>query len=243
MKLLLAISSWYISALNADHQSSRDTWMKNSAGIDCRFFMGDGSPVLISNEDENLINNSWNERQNHYNDKPYESHKIDYIPKEDEILLPVPYDFKHLSFKVREIFRWALERDYDYIFKVDTDTYVDVPRLLTSGFQNSDYIGTPFWKGDQPFASGGAGYWISKKAYSLLVNEPITIPWDDIWVGDNLRKHNINLTGDTRYNVNMPHNFLNGPRPNNSAITGHLGFSPEPFNNKDMWEAHRLRWS
>lgn len=76
-----------------------------------------------------------------------------------------------------------------------------------------------------------------------MIDESINIPWDDIWVGNNLRKNGIGLTGDTRYNVNMPHNFLNGPRLNNNAITGHLGFSPEPFNNKDMWEAHRLRWN
>lgn len=163
MKILLAISSWYVSSLNGDHQSSRDTWMKNSNGIDCKFFMGDGSPVSINEEDRELLDKSWNERPNHYNDKPSESIKIDYIPKEDEVLLPCPYDFKHLPFKVREIFRWALARDYDYIFKVDTDTYVDVPRLLVSGFQNSDYSGTPFWKDGNAFASGGAGYWISKK--------------------------------------------------------------------------------
>ena len=143
MKVLLAISSWPISAENGDHQSSRDTWLTRSEGLDYRFFMGDGTPA---NENEELIEKKWITRPGHYAGKLGVSEITAYQPKEDEVLFPVPYDFKHLPFKVREIFRWAKTRDYDYIFKVDTDTYVDVPRLLTSGFQNHDYTGTPFSK-------------------------------------------------------------------------------------------------
>ena len=201
--------------------------------------MGDGTHV---SENDDLIDQEWERRPGHYADKLSESVPVSCIPKEDEVLLPVSYDFKHLPFKVREIFRWAWNRGYDYIFKVDTDTYVDVPRLLASGFEQYDYIGTPFYLGDEEYASGGAGYWVSRKAYGLLLDEPITIPWDDIWTGRGLRKNGINLQVDWRYNVNCPHDFSHGPRPDNNSITGHLGFSPEPFKTDDMFEAHKIRY-
>jgi len=238
MKVLLAIASWPPSAENGDHQSSRDTWLTKADGLDYRFFMGDGTPV---HENDDLIDVEWNNRPWNYRDKPSESVLTSYIPKNDEVLLPVPYDFKHLPFKVREIFRWAWERGYDYVFKVDTDTYVDVPRLLESGFQEFDYIGTPFYRDDLEYASGGAGYWISRKAFEFLLDAPVAIPWDDVWVGDRLRDKGIRLHVDWRYIVNTPHYFLTGPQSGNNAITSHLGFSPEPFMPKDMFEAHRIR--
>ena len=239
MKILLAISSWPPSAENGDHQSSRDTWLKYAIGLDYRFFMGDGTPV---SENDDLINAAWDARPSHYRDKLSESIPVSYLPKDDEVLLPCPYDFKHLPFKVREIFRWAKERDYDYIFKVDTDTFVDVPRLLCSGFKIYDYAGFPFHIDDISYASGGAGYWVSKHSYSLLVDEPISIPWDDIWVGQGLLKHGIRLHEDSRYNVCYPNNFHSGPRPDNDSITSHLGFSPKPFSPESMFEANLIRY-
>lgn len=239
MKVLLAISSWPPSAMNGDHQSSRDTWLQHANGLDYFFFMGDGTAV---HENDDLIDEAWKNRPGHYEDKLAESVLTAYAPHPDEILFSAPYDFKHLPFKVREIFRWASLQEYDYIFKVDTDTYVDVPRLLASGFNQADYIGTPFAVGDLNYASGGAGYWLSRRAYSLLLDAPISIPWDDIWVGQNLHAQGIHLHVDTRYNVCSPHNFWSGPRPDNDAITSHLGFSPEPFSQEDMRAAHKLRW-
>src|ERR1043166_753992 len=35
--------------------------------------------------------------------------------------------------------RWALEHGYDYIFRVDTDSYVWVNRLLACGFEKYPY--------------------------------------------------------------------------------------------------------
>ena len=74
-----------------------------------------------------------------------------------------------------------------------------------------------------------------------MCDAPITIPWDDIWVGEELARHNIFLNGDDRYKVNYPHMFELGPKPNNDSITSHLGFSPEPFNKDDMYLAHHIR--
>jgi hypothetical protein len=240
MKVLLAISSWPLSAENGDHEASRLTWLTHAEGLDYRFFMGDGTSV---SENDALIDEVWQRRPAHYNDKLAESVFTTYQPKADEVMLPVPYDFKHLPFKVREIFRWAWERGYDYVFKTDTDTYVDLPRLLASGFEAFDYVGTPFFVDGQPFGHGGAGYWVSRNAFKLFLDAPIAIPWDDIWTGQILLKHGIPLHVDYRYNINSPHNFLSGPQPGNNAITSHLGFSPEPFDRNNMFLAHRLRES
>ena len=239
MKVLLAISSWPPSAINGDHQSSRNTWLQYAHGLDYKFFMGDGNAV---HENDDLIDAEWERRPGHYATKPSVSDPITYVPKADEVLLPCPYDFKHLPFKVREICYWTLDCDYDYLFKVDTDTYVDIPRLLASGFEQHDYIGTPFTVGDLAYASGGAGYWVSRRAMCFLATAAIATPWDDIWVGQTLREYGIPLHIDTRYNVCSPHDFSSGPRPDNDSITSHLGFSPEPFNQQDMYAAHKLRW-
>ena len=238
MKVLLAISSWPPSAENGDHDAARQTFLTRAKGLDYRFFMGDGTPVT---ENDALIDEAWQRRPAHYNDKLAESVPSTYVPKADEAMFPVPYDFKHLPFKVREIFRWAWARGYDYVFKVDTDTYVDVPRLLASGFAEFDYSGTPFFLDGWAYASGCAGYWISRAAFELLLDAPIAIPWDDIWVGEVLQAHNIPLHVDYRYQVNSPHNFSAGPQPGNQAITSHFGFSPEPYDRNGMFLAHRLR--
>jgi hypothetical protein len=238
MKVLLAISSWPMSAENGDHDASRRTWLTRAKGLDYRFFMGDGTSVA---ENEALIDEVWQRRPAHYSNKLAASVPFSYAPQADEVMFSVPYDFKHLPFKVREIFRWAWVRGYDYVFKADTDTYVDVPRLLASGFQEFDYVGTPFFVDGQPFGHGGAGYWVSRAAFKLFLDAPIATSWDDIWTGQILFDHNIPLHVDYRYQINSPHNFSAGPQPGNQAITSHLGFSPEPFDHNDMFLAHRLR--
>ncbi len=236
-KLLLAISSWpYV-----DHEASRDTFLKGADGLDYFFFMGDGTPTR---ENEQEMDKSWRsglEKYPHYQNHAATSFLWHSEPLADEVWVPAPWDFKHLPFKVREIFRWANARPYSHIFKCDTDTYVDIPRLLGSGWENADYMGYPFWQDGIPVASGGAGYIVSRRAFSILADTPITIPFEDSWVGRTMHAHGIALQQDSRFRVNSPHEFSSGPRPDNDAITSHLGFSPEPYDNRDMYRAHKLR--
>ena len=56
-------------------------------------------------------------------------------------MLAVPDDYANLWKKTQAICRWAVFGGYDYIARIDTDTYVHVPRLLASGFENYDYSG------------------------------------------------------------------------------------------------------
>jgi hypothetical protein len=100
----------------------------------------------------------------------------------DEVYLDVPDDYGHVTYKTRAIYKWALEQGYDYIFKCFSDTYVCPDRLLRSGFENYDYVGNFACRPQGSFAycTGGAGYWLSKKAYGPLATAHI--PVDDLVV-------------------------------------------------------------
>lgn len=111
----------------------------------------------------------------------------------DEIRVECGDDYMSLPAKTRAILRWFLDRDYDFIWLGDTDTYVVPERLLTSGFENYDLtglfngpIGVPRategdagpWKpSDQSngatrywaWISGGNGYWLSRCAAQVVV--------------------------------------------------------------------------
>ena len=236
MKPLIAISSWHVSALNGDHQVLRDTWLRDCACDYC-FFLGDGTPAPANPE----LDAAWDGRLAHYGNHAGESYLLDYQPQSDEVMLPVPWDFKHLALKVREMFRWALAHDYAPVFKVDTDTYVDIPRLLASGFEQHDYVGYPFARDGWSQASGGAGYGVSARAMLAVIEQPVNIAYEDTWVGQTLRAAGILLHQDHRFRVCWPHDHREGPRPDNDSITAHLGFSPEPFDNREMLDAHRQR--
>ncbi len=246
MKPLLAISSWPQAAMQGDHQASRETWLAGviviggePAPIAYRFFMGDGTRVHDSEE----LNAAWEGRLEHYRHKAGESYRINYWPLADEVMLPIPWDFKHMALKTREIVRWALEHEYAPLFKVDTDTYVDIPRLLATDYVEHDYIGFPFQRDGWAQASGGAGYWLSKRAMEIIADAEVDMAYEDTWVGTVLRSHGIILHQDMRYRVGWPHDLHEAPSEQNDHITLHLGFSPDPFDNREMIAVHRLRYA
>ena len=105
----------------------------------------------------------------------------------------LPMDTTNCRFKIREILRWSVRRDYDFTFLADTDSYI-VPKLLMEyDFQDYDYTGVirytlgqtfrypshnragKFFECNQahPWASGGIGYYLSRKAAEIMAaNEP-----------------------------------------------------------------------
>ena len=83
-------------------------------------------------------------------------------PMQDEIVLPVRDDYMALPEKVRQAFRWALEHDYDYVFKCDRDTYIHADRLMAAVPIWQDFVGLVGKDGD--CCGGGAGYWVSRLA-------------------------------------------------------------------------------
>jgi hypothetical protein len=128
----------------------------------------------------------------------------DRAPRADEVFLDAPDDYLGLPEKCRQLFRWALEQGFDYVFKCDDDTGIVVARLLKSGFEQFDYSGFPNVVGGLTYASGGGGYWLSRRAMEIVVkgerDTRDSIGWAEDWTtGRLLRESGISLHGDTRY--------------------------------------------
>lgn len=195
MKLLIAVKSCQHDLERGDHEVIRQTWGKDAEalGIDVRFFIG--RPLVGASE------------------KPH-------LP--DEIRVNCDDDYHSLPYKTREICRWATV--YDHIFLCDTDTCVWPKKLLSCGFESYDYVGQITKPFGQTFyynapnrdgvpeihnscygwASGGIGYFLSRKAVLKMINE-IASSWaEDLWVGQVLgpliakgEMRGLNLLGGT----------------------------------------------
>jgi hypothetical protein len=172
MRLLIAVKSCCSDANRSYHKTIRDTWGKDTValGIDLRFFVGEG---ILQSEGT-----------------------------EDVVQLAIKDDYQSLPYKTREICRYAVARGYDYVLLCDTDTYI-IPRLLLQvGFEKYDYYGLiqrPLGQAFSydaidrhgahhpgtyyPWASGGFGYFLSKRAANIIAHvEPDS--WaEDLWVG------------------------------------------------------------
>lgn len=119
--------------------------------------------------------------------------------KPDEVFLDCPDDYDSLPKKVQKIYQYAVENNYDYVFKVDCDSFVFVDRLLSSNFNQHDFVGR---RNDcsNGYASGGPGFWLSKKAFEIIAKQSdFPDPADDRWVGQVLLDHGIVCFNDSRY--------------------------------------------
>jgi hypothetical protein len=120
---------------------------------------------------------------------------------EDEVFLDAPDDYSLIPVKMKGIFQWALDQGFNFAFKVDIDTLVNVQNLLDSGFDKHDYVGGLYSQGvATPFASGGSGFMLSEKAMRLVVEEPVRDDgYDDVLVALAMKRGNIPLHADSRY--------------------------------------------
>ncbi len=102
-------------------------------------------------------------------------------PLEDEVFLPVPDDYAHLVDKTQAICNWAMQNNFDYVYLCDDDTYIYVDRLVHEPkIHRFDYAG--YLNGE--IASGGVGYWLSRKAMSEVVRNMQKMTWaEDVAVG------------------------------------------------------------
>ena len=116
----------------------------------------------------------------------------------DEVVLDVGDGWQDITKKSVAVFRWALEKDYDYCFKCDLDTLVRPKLLLGSGFENYDYVGGQ----NSFFASGGAGYWLSRRAMEAVVNDSRDQGQaEDVHTAQALLDHGFFLHADPRYKL------------------------------------------
>ena len=203
MKLLIAVKSCQADQDRGLHDAIRSTWGKDAKalGIDLRFFVA----------------------------ASFTTHQS------DEIHLKCQDDYDSLPFKTREICRWAYGKVFSHIFLCDTDTVISPRKLLASGFEKFDYAG----KIDRPFgvtfryetisrhgiketsqrypwASGGYGYFLSRRAFEMVTTEYPTTWAEDLWVAQILGP--LIATGEIKA-LNIPRgtcseHYVNGGDPN-----------------------------
>ena len=185
---LIAVKSCQRDAANGFNTAVRETWAKDAKDADVRFFIGRAYRLF-----------HW----------------------DDEVILSCPDDYNGLPYKTKAICQWAWNHDYTHLFACDTDTFLMPERLLNSGFENYDYVG--HFNGSRgipnvvygkcySWASGGSGYWLSRKAMKIVKDAdpaklsacPLTaIPCEDLWVGQVLgpliATNDIIVSHDPRY--------------------------------------------
>ncbi len=114
-----------------------------------------------------------------------------------------------LPIKSQKMIQWAYDQEYDWLCKMDNDSYCRPERLLTSGYWNHDYSGVvkapPSAKPNfnTPYCHGGAAYWISRKAMKVIAeyrgNIFETSPIEDGAVARVLALAGIKPHSDKRY--------------------------------------------
>lgn len=132
---------------------------------------------------------------------------------DDELIVDAGDSLLDLIHKVRRVISYALENDYDYLFKCDIDTYVYIPRLLKSGFEQHEWSGY-----GEPY--GGSGYWINRRIMKFILEKStflLGLESEDSYVARNLRSFGLIPFMDPRYNSRT----ADGPTRDNEIITSH----------------------
>lgn len=147
--------------------------------------------------------------------------------------------YKELPKKTQRICQWVLDYGFQFILKIDTDTYVHIPRLLASGFERHDYSGYVLSWLETPYCAGPA-YWLSRKAMQLVADadlskfrHPSYPDAEDVTVGLVLASHGISPHHDRRYALHED------VLPTNDVITSHLSTSHGAFKTEMMLAAHK----
>lgn len=142
--------------------------------------------------------------------------------------LDVRDEYEYLPAKTQAICKWALKRGHLNVFFCDTDTYVYLPRLKPS---EHDYVG--YRLEGKVYASGGAGYWLSRKAMELVLTaNPAKFKNEDEMVGTVLALHSVPVHHDPRYAL------YQDVLPTNEVVSRHLS-SRGPYEISFMYAAHR----
>lgn len=209
MSILIAVMSCERDVLT--HWAQRDTWV-DQRECDVRWFMGKGAT------------------------------------EGDEINLNCDDSYEGVTEKSLKIFEWALARNYSHILHIGRDTYVKVNRLLdATELLDYDYAGhcgyadvdkytcplIPDCKGRYPYASGGAGSWLSRRAMQTVLDSPIRHVADDLMYGWALGAAGIPCRHDLRFQKRGEYIFT--PQ----GITVHLSRGTGVYDPNWMREAHR----
>jgi hypothetical protein len=149
----------------ARRAACRATWIKDIKSADYKFFFG--SPIARVFRPE------------------YKNRTIEYAQtpplQPDEVKLPCGDMYRDNSNKVQEMCRWALDHGYDFLIRIDDDSYLYPERLLATDFYDYDYSGSN--GGGQVWYASGSSLCLSRKAMEIIVNTKVTHWADDVWIG------------------------------------------------------------
>lgn len=178
IKLAIAVKSCHRDLDAGLHEAIRGTWGRDAKalGIDVFFFVG-RDPMQ---QDTRRV-------------RRYEN---------GEVVLDCDDSYDYLPLKTRRICQWLTGKVYKHLFFCDTDTFVRSKQLLTTGFEWYDYFGDFFdnQPGAAPFkftdargnlfeecrawASGGFGYFLSRRAADIIASTPPNFWAEDMYVGN-----------------------------------------------------------
>jgi len=135
--------------------------------------------------------------------------------------------------------------EYDWIFFVDDDTFVNVENTKTfletlddnfaygHLFTSEKDSGNPIWnlyknilKETDCYHSGGAGFLISTESLKKITFVEYNMVFDDATIGVNLLRNGVNLVHDERFNPDLPESFGKTDKDIVNEITYHH-ISPE----------------
>lgn len=172
-------------------QACRETWLTHpEPGVTCTFFIGAGNGTPEPDEH-----------------------------REDMLVLPAPDDYNHLPAKVMAFFCHALEHyDFQWLFKCDDDTYIDLQRLPGLPQDGIDHMGNRMYE-HRYEVSGGAGYFLSRAIVEKLVADNSFPPTgaEDVLVTQAVVRQKGKVVFTNRLNFACDAY----PLPNNDLVTAH----------------------
>jgi hypothetical protein len=157
----------------------------------------------------------------------------DLLEADEMLYLPVHDGYRELPQKTTAFCRWAVDNtDATHLFKADDDTLLHPWRFkefADSIPPDKEYIGSE-WRAKSGYASGGAGYTISRRAAELVAQQKRFKGPEDMITGTVMLKHRITFHRDRRF---IPFgNEQRRPLPDNDLISTHK-ISVELWN--DTW--------
>lgn len=107
----------------------------------------------------------------------------------DEVMLPCGDKYIDNPAKMKEICVWALAHGYDYILRLDDDTFIKPSELINKTcWSMYDYSGSA----EKDFHPGGCLF-LSAKAMREIVSARVTHHADDLWIGRVMQSAQIKL--------------------------------------------------
>lgn len=155
----------------------------------------------------------------------------------DELWLPVADSYRELPQKTIAFCKWATqETDATHLFKADDDTLIH-PERFADFFAtlptNREYVGAE-WRPRTRYASGGAGYTLSRRAAELVTGMHKLRGAEDVEVGRFVQSKGVLFWIDRRF---IPFgNEQKRPLPSNDLITAHK-ISEELW--RDTWAIYK----